>query len=294
MLMQAYLRLYLATTLLASLSLAAGRTPRMASPISFSAIETQKCSLLHRPDHDRLGHAGMGNASHANKTLIINLGLPKSGSSSASQALSQILPGPACHNQVLERWPQDLVNFFPRPLDGATPLSRELARCTEVSNTWSLLFPAVYTSLMASFPNAKIYLTRWRDCETWLKHYKGLNEVGIMAHQWVKLDFHRFAQCAFGSMFISNATRSMYIEACKRHEMNVLTAARKYGRPVLFVENEEPDHVKIDKFEQFLGLSLSRLGGRWPHVCSPSTAGCITGNNRLQRTASQLDENDFG
>ena len=246
----------------------------MASPISFSAIETQKCSVLNRPYQDRVNR--IVNTSNANKTLILGLGLPKSGSSSASQALSQIFPGAACHHTVLESWPKDLVDFVSGPLDGTTPLSRELARCTEVSNTWSLLFPAVYTSILASFPNAKIYLTRWRDCETWLKHYEGLYDISIMAHQPVKLGEDRVVQCAVGSMFISNATRSMYIEACERHERNVLTAAHRYGRPVLFVDNEEPDHVKIDKFERFLGISLSGLGGRWPKVCTPSTTGCIT------------------
>ena len=256
------------------------RSPRMAEPIVFSGAEKQRCEDLRRPWNQTV-------EKKSNQTLIIGLGLPKTGSSSTSAVLNATFPGAACHNSLdkYERFPDDMTHFVMSPLDGATPLSRQLHRCREVSNAWSLAFPAVYTRLMATYPNSKFILTRWRSCEKWLHHYSGLWEIGIMARQWVNHDTHRSASCAFGSMFINNATRRMYVQRCEQHEVSVQQAARAHNRPLLVLDMEEPDATKLSAIEAFVGMP--HMLQQYPRICSPSTHNvCNRPNKSLIDTNS--------
>ena len=93
--------------------------------------------------------------------------------------------------------------------------------------------------------------------------------MGIMGRQWVKLDIHRSASCAFGSMFINNATRRMYVERCEQHEVSVRQAARAHNRPLLVLDMEAPEAMKLSAIEAFVGMP-HRLQ-QYPRICSPST-----------------------
>ena len=115
----------------------------MAEPIIFNGVEKQRCEDLRRPWNQTV-------EKKSNQTLIIGLGLPKTGSSSASAVLNATFPGTACHNSLdkYERFPDDMTHFVMSPLLARwrnAAECRELHRCREVSNAWSLAFPVVYT-----------------------------------------------------------------------------------------------------------------------------------------------------